>query len=68
MLAKGPKNPGGEAMKRKSTGNIVLRVETSTLADLGIERMQSHRWQKIAKLPVKAFERPVGAKGPHRGD
>jgi len=29
------------------------------LADLGIERMQSHRWQQIAHLPEEVFEREI---------
>jgi N6-adenosine-specific RNA methylase IME4 len=33
-----------------------------TLADLGISQVQSHRWQKIARIPMGDFEAFIGAK------
>ena len=38
------KNPGTRKLPAKSGGNIVL---PPTLKDLGIEKMESQRWQKI---------------------
>lgn len=53
MLAQMPKASGGQPYQ--STGNTMLPVEP-TLAELGIEKMQSHRWQTIASLPADVFE------------
>jgi N6-adenosine-specific RNA methylase IME4 len=33
-----------------------------TLAELGISQAQSHRWQKIAGIPLRAFEEFLGAR------
>jgi hypothetical protein len=46
MLALMEKNPGGGD---QSTGNGVLPVPS--LDDLGIDKMQSSRWQREAKVP-----------------
>ena len=57
MLAQMPKAEGGQPYQEKnSTGNIVLPVDTPTLSDLGIEKMQSSRWQMVASLPEDEFE------------
>ncbi len=55
MLAKMPK--ADEATRYGS--NTMLLPETPTLADLGIERMQSSRWQTIASLPDEEFEKHI---------
>lgn len=55
MLAKMPKNEG-----ELYRGNMQLpRDETPTLDDLGIEKMQSSRWQIIAGLPEEKFEEHI---------
>jgi phage N-6-adenine-methyltransferase len=51
MLASMEKNPGGGD---QSTGNGVLPVPS--LDDLGIDKMQSSRWQREAKVPEEQFE------------
>jgi N6-adenosine-specific RNA methylase IME4 len=43
----------GERMRRQ---NVKSQGVTSTLDDLEITRMQSHRWQEIAKVPEEVFE------------
>jgi N6-adenosine-specific RNA methylase IME4 len=52
MLASMEKNKGG---RPDETGNIVLPVSPS-LKDLGIDKMQSSRWQRIASLSEDEFE------------
>lgn len=54
MLRESPKAPGGQPYQ--STGNSVLPVETPTLDDIGINKMDSSRWQKIATVPSEVFE------------
>ncbi len=55
LLASMPKNPG-ELLR----GNTVLpRVETPTLSDIGIQKMQSSRWQALAAIPQDLFEEAV---------
>lgn len=54
MLTRMPMQDGGDAMKARSHG--VTEVLPPTLAELGIEKMQSSRWQQIAKLPEQIFE------------
>ena len=55
MLAQMPKNEGGLLR-----GNTMLpRDETPTLSELGIEKMQSSRWQAIASLPPEVFEERI---------
>jgi hypothetical protein len=41
------KNPG----TRLVGSNIVLPPKIPTYKELGIEKMESHRWQKIASIP-----------------
>lgn len=59
MLARMPKNEGERGQFTGS--NIMLHPEEvpPTLADLGIERMQSSRWQTIASLPEDLFEEHI---------
>lgn len=52
MLKDKDKAPGGQPYQ--STGNIMKPVET--LADLGISKVQSHRWQLEAEIPEEKFE------------
>lgn len=55
MLARMPKNEGGLLR-----GNIMLpRDETPTYDDLGIEKMQAHRWQMVASVPDEVFEEHI---------
>lgn len=60
MLARMPKNEGA-----KGTGSNQYEVRSldvtapPTLEELGIEKMQSSRWQTIASLPVEVFEEHI---------
>ncbi len=56
ILATMEKQDGGDAMRARSQG--VTEVPP-TLAELGIEKMQSHRWQLAAQVPEDVFERHV---------
>lgn len=57
LLREMEKNEGGRPAE---TGNAMLPVsEPPTLADLGIERMQSSRWQMIAEMPEEQFEQHI---------
>jgi hypothetical protein len=47
-----PKHPGN-----RYGGNAAL---PPSLADLGIGKMDSSRWQQIAAIPPEVFERHVG--------
>lgn len=41
-------------------GNTMLPpIEPPTLSELGIEKMQSHRWQLIASIPEEVFEEKI---------
>jgi hypothetical protein len=46
LLSQMETSGGGRPSK---TGNTMLQV--STLKDLGIERIESHRWQREASIP-----------------
>lgn len=48
-------NPGGFSMK--PPGVTINKV--STLSDLGINKLQSHRWQLASKIPEERFERHI---------
>ncbi len=52
LLASMEKNKGG---RPDETGNIVLPVSPS-LKELGIDKMQSSRWQRIASVSEEEFE------------
>lgn len=57
MLAQMPKQNGGDAMRARYQD--VTEDIPPTLADLGIEKMQSSRWQAIANLPEDIFEEHI---------
>ena len=53
MLIIRPKQHGARpADKPSATGS---HDETPSLRELGIKKMQSHRWQKIASIPEEIF-------------
>ena len=58
MLAQMPKAVGADYGGRTDLdGNRELPSNpTPTLADMGIEKMQSHRWQMVASVPEDEFE------------
>lgn len=53
MAETGERVKGGDPKSRP--------VTLATLADLGVSKMQSSRWQKLAELPDDSFERKVEA-------
>ena len=55
MLKETPKHEGG----RPSENRLQDVTGFQTLKDLGIEKIQSHRWQTIASLPDDQFEQYV---------
>lgn len=56
MKANGERNGGG---RPHENGNTVLPFSTVKLTDLGISKMQSSRWQKVAKVPRETLEQHV---------
>ena len=58
LLTEMEKRGGGDAIRTKTRSQDVTKLPP-TLADLGIEKMQSHRWQKVASLPVDVFEKEI---------
>ena len=58
MLAEMPKSKGGNP--NLPTGNTVVPVE-KTLADIGITKNESSRWQKLAAVTDTQFEDAVAA-------
>lgn len=59
MLAEMPKAKGGEHYK--TTGNTIVPVVNKTLADIGISKNESARWQKLAAVSEDQFEHAVAA-------
>lgn len=58
LLREMPKQDGGDAARARS--HAVTEDELPpTLEDLGIERMQSHRWQQVAAVPAPVLERHI---------
>ena len=53
LLKRMEKHEGGRPQK---TGNTMLPVSSPKLKDLGIDKMESVRWQKIAGIPADKFE------------
>jgi ParB family chromosome partitioning protein len=53
MLAAMEKDKGGRPIE---TSNSALPVSVPSLDDLGIDKMQSSRWQREAKVPEEEFE------------
>ncbi len=58
LLAEMEKHPAGRPTNNRLHDATDL---PPTLADLGIEKTQSHRWQLVASLPQVEFERHVEA-------
>ena len=56
LLQEIDKSRGGRPTK---TSNMMLQVSGPTLMELGVSRMQSSRWQTIANIPERMFERHV---------
>lgn len=66
MLRDMEKNPGGQAEHEFYQSHDVT-TRPSTLNDLGITKMQSHRWQLEASVPEKTFEQHVAEVNANRG-
>ena len=49
----------GERLKRGGDRRSKLCRNTLKLSDLGLDRFQSQRWQAIARMPEKKFERAI---------
>lgn len=60
MLAEMPKRDGGDAAKLKARSHDVTEVP-ATLADLGVTKNESSRWQKLAAVTDEQFESAVAA-------
>lgn len=57
MLAEMPKNPG----KLNNSSRSRDATTTKTLSELGINKTQSSRWQKLAAVPEDQFEQAIAA-------
>lgn len=53
MLADMEKNKGGRPSKKNQSHDV------TSLADIGVSRKQSSRWQQIAKVPEEKFEQHI---------
>lgn len=51
-----------EMDKPKNQHDAGCSVQPATLSELGIEKTQSHRWQRIAAVPDEAFEQYIAEK------
>jgi uncharacterized protein YceH (UPF0502 family) len=58
FIAQMPKNPGGQREQESYRSHRVTGSPPS-LADLGVEKMQSSRWQSIADIPEEVFEEAI---------
>lgn len=61
LIVEMPKNEGGgdrKSQEYKITGNTMLPV-IPTLADIGISKVQSSRWQSVASIPEAIFEETI---------
>lgn len=58
MLREQEKNPGGQA-EHESYRSHDVTTRIPRIEDLGINRMQSSRWQKIADLEEETFEQHI---------
>jgi hypothetical protein len=61
LLAEMPKQGPGEYQRLQAA------TVAPSLADLGIEKTESHRWQRIAAIPSAVFEQQI-AEGRQRGE
>jgi len=55
VLLELPKRDGGDAMRVKARLHDETEVPP-TYADMGIDKVQAHRWQTMAKLPQQEYE------------
>lgn len=56
MLQGMEKAKGGQPYQRKPTGSTVQPVNGHKLADLGITKGDSHRWQQVASVPEEKYQ------------
>ncbi len=64
MLAEMPKATGAEVRGRDSFGGHIVvppKNDAKTLADLGVTKNESSRWQKLASVSDEQFEHAVSA-------
>lgn len=54
ILKETSKQTGGDAVKARL--HDVTEVLPKTLKELGIEKIESHRWQQIAAIPDDKFD------------
>lgn len=59
LLKEMPKNGGGRPEKTGNTMLPVLEEDTPTLAQMGITKMESSRFQAIADVPKEVFEERI---------